>query len=246
VDSDAERPSGCEASDAVPGAWVLPEADSSRPAFRHGQARIQDEASQLVAFLAPVQAGSVVWDACAAPGGKTITISERLGGAARIVATDRSLARARRLSQTLLRYDAPAAVAVVDARESAPFRCSFDCVLLDVPCSGLGTLRRNPEIRWRFEPERFRELQQAQSRILRSAAASVRRGGCLLYSTCSTEPEENEEVVEGFLKKTAGFHIVRPVAPPGVERWLDQRGYLRTFPSTRTWDGFFAALVVRE
>ena len=138
------------------------------------------------------------------------------------------------------------AVLAADAETAYPFReGTFDAVLADVPCSGIGTLRRNPEIKWRFQPERFPSMQRRQLAILKSVAGSVRTGGILLYSTCSTEPEENEDVVEAFLASTPGFRPCRPDHPPGIERWLDSEGFLKTFPSERGWDGFFSALMLR-
>jgi len=132
-----------------------------------------------------------------------------------------------------------------DATKTAPFVASFDAVLADVPCSGLGTLRRNPEIKWRFLAERLCSLNQKQTSVLQSVAEVVRCGGLLLYSTCSTEPEENEQVVDAFLESHHDFRLVQPAFPPGIEAWVDERGLVRTFPSTRLWDSFFAALMVR-
>ena len=94
---------------------------------------------------------------------------------------------------------------MADARQSPPFRKKFDAVLADVPCSGLGTLRRNPEIKWRFNPDQLGSIQSTQEQILASASEAVRRGGLLIYSTCSTEPEENEQVVHAFLRTPPGI-----------------------------------------
>jgi len=137
-------------------------------------------------------------------------------------------------------------VIVADASKKPPFRNYFDAVLADVPCSGLGTLRRNPEIKWRFQPESFFSLQRTQIQILQSVSEAVRAGGRLLYSTCSTEPEENEQVVESFLRANPGFALERPSYPPGIEVWIGPDDMVRTFPSTRLWDGFYAALMVRR
>jgi 16S rRNA (cytosine967-C5)-methyltransferase len=134
---------------------------------------------------------------------------------------------------------------VADASEAAPFRCSFDAVLADVPCSGLGTLRRNPEIKWHFKPESLLSLQEMQKRIVCAVSQTVRPGGRLLYSTCSTEPEEDEEVIQSFLRAHRDFRLLPPDSPPGIERWTGSDGMVRTFPSTRLWDGFFAALMIR-
>lgn len=135
---------------------------------------------------------------------------------------------------------------VLDAAQPSPFRSDFDGVLADVPCSGLGTLRRNPEIKWRFRPDEFQALQKRQIRILESVAENVRIGGRLLYSTCSTEPEENEQVVESFLRSHPEFSPEAPSSPPGIDDWIGRDLYVRTFPSSRLWDGFFAALMVRK
>jgi 16S rRNA (cytosine967-C5)-methyltransferase len=135
---------------------------------------------------------------------------------------------------------------VADASKPGPFRCLFDAVVADAPCSGLGTLRRNPEIKWHFTPADFVSLQQTQRQILESVSASVRTGGRLLYSTCSTEPEENEQVVEAFLCSHPDFVLRQPDSPPGIADWIGKDGMVRTFPSSRLWDGFFAALMVRR
>jgi 16S rRNA (cytosine967-C5)-methyltransferase len=139
-----------------------------------------------------------------------------------------------------------AKVLVADAAKPAPFRILFDAGLADVPCSGLGTLRRNPEIKWRFRPETFPQLHQRQLAILREVSRTIRTGGRLLYSTCSTEPEENERVIESFLAHSPGFRLQQPVYPPGVERWTGPDKFVRTYPSTRRWDGFFAALLEKK
>ena len=239
-------PPGFSASEIVPGAWVADGPGSSDPPRTPGRFRTQDEASQLVACLPPVTPESRVWDACAAPGGKTAVLTERVGGASRVVASDRSLPRARRLTRTLRAWGFEANVAVADARLGPPFKGGFDCVLADVPCSGLGTLRRNPEIRWRLDPRRLAELSALQRSILSAVSAAVRAGGYLLYSTCSTEPEEDELVVDSFLETHRDFRLLEPSQPAGVRDWLDSRGFVRTYPSSRPWDGFFAALMVRE
>ena len=135
---------------------------------------------------------------------------------------------------------------VADASRPPPFRAPFDAVLADVPCSGLGTLRRNPEIKWHFRPEDFPSLQRTQKQILGSISAIVRPGGRLLYSTCSTESEENEQVIASFLDSHEDFTMIRPTNPPGIEKWICPDGMVRTFPGTRLWDGFFAALLVRR
>lgn len=239
-------PEGAEPSDIVPGAYILrgdmPAGAPAEPACVH----FQDEASQLVPYLLGPSPGKRVWDVCAAPGGKTAILLGLVGGGGVVVASDASLAR---LAMMRDRLPKPPGVRcellAADATRSAPFLGSFDAVLVDAPCSGLGTLRRNPEIKWRFRPARLELLQKAQGMILEGAAGAVRPGGKLLYATCSTEPEENEEVVDAFLARHDEFRLARPQYPPGIEPFLDSRGMFRSFPCDRLWDGFFAALMVR-
>jgi 16S rRNA (cytosine967-C5)-methyltransferase len=240
----SENPPGTF-SELVPGAFLI-EGQLPRPsADRFLEA--QDEASQLIPHLLGSIAGWRVWDVCAAPGGKAAILSSMCGTEGSLIATDIHLARARRLRGVLERTGGSGFdVLVADGRHSPPFRKKFDAVFADVPCSGLGTLRRNPEIKWRFNPDQLGSLQSTQEQILASAAEAVRPGGLLTYSTCSTEPEENEQVVYGFLSRRREFRLRRPSSPPGIESWLDSDGLLRTFPGVRLWDGFFAALLERE
>jgi len=219
--------------------------------FRSGRIAIQDEASQLVALL--VGEGTRILDACAAPGGKTRVLAER-NPHAFIAAIDLHPHRAR-----LLRRLVPAGnvhILVADARQ-LPVGRGFDRVLVDAPCSGTGTLSRNPEIKWRLKPADLTDLQSKQLAILLSAMQSVAPGGRLIYSTCSLEPEENEEVVEKALQADASFRLRETLAElqrlrdRGEMAWdnLDSlvRGpYLRTIPGVHPSDGFFAAILEKR
>ncbi len=207
----------------------------------------QDEASQLVPFLFGSVIGARVWDACAAPGGKAGILREACGPGGWVLATDVDPRRAGQARERLAHCGAARSdVLVADASATLPFRAPFDAVLADVPCSGLGTLRRNPEIKCRFREESLAPLNRKQSLLLESVAEAVRSGGKLLYSTCSTEPEENELVVNAFLGSHPEFRLTRPASPSGVESWLDGEGMFRSYPSARLWDGFFAALMERS
>jgi 16S rRNA (cytosine967-C5)-methyltransferase len=237
-------------SDLVPNAFIEQRSHGrkSQDAEDSVGFRFQDEASQLIPHLlgspSPKQK---IWDACAAPGGKSSILCALYGNSGQVISSDIHFERTRRLSSLLKNEGfSKSAILLADARQSPPFRGGFDAVLADVPCSGLGTLRRNPEIKWSFNPDRFMLLNRTQKQILESVAQAVRPGGHLLYSTCSTEPEENEDVIAFFLENHPEFNLERPTHPPGIDAWISDDHMVRTFPGTRLWDGFFAALMVRH
>jgi 16S rRNA (cytosine967-C5)-methyltransferase len=252
-------------------------------AFRTGQVAIQDEASQLLAALVAISVappgvtpdtspgampdkGNRILDCCAAPGGKTSAIAARLPGA-HITAVELYPHRAR-----LLRQRVPATVEIVegDIRELS-FDLPFDAILADVPCSGTGTLSAHPEIKWRLQKGDLRGLQDLQLAILQAASRWLAPGGRLVYSTCSLEPEEGEEVIEKFLASAPGFAVVDSATlldklrRSGELTWqgapLTRGPYLRTLPgplsvanndaqndeqrNTQPCDGFFAAVLTR-
>ena len=203
--------------DLAPGAFLasarrVQRGDIAHSAALHsGLCVIQDEASQLVAAL--VGAGARVLDCCAAPGGKTQAIVDR-SPSAEVAAVELHPHRARLLRRLLRTADVDSnfgahniRVVAADAR-SLPFNVKFDRVLADVPCSGTGTLSRNPEIKWRLTPADLDALQARQLAILRSAMAQVSAGGRLIYSTCSLEREENEDVIEGSLAEDSSFRVL--------------------------------------
>ena len=219
--------------------------------FRSGRVAIQDEGSQLVAAL--VGSGQRILDCCAAPGGKTAALATRLP-AAEIVAAELHPHRAR-----LLRILAPQPnVQVLTADALAlPFGPDFDRVLADVPCSGTGTLARNPEIKWKLTPQDLHDLHARQVAILRAAMRHVAPGGRLVYSTCSLEPEENEQVIAACMQGVAGFHIISArqelvrLQESGELVWqnldrLVSGDFLRTLPGVHPCDGFFAAVIERH
>jgi 16S rRNA (cytosine967-C5)-methyltransferase len=236
-------------SDLVPDAYIRTEDDRESRYEKEDLTlfQTQDEASQLIPhLLGPDLQGWRIWDACAAPGGKTIILSRLCGRSGNVTASDLRWDRILRLVRLCRSFDAPTTdVLVADACRPSPFHSRFDAVLADAPCSGLGTLRRNPEIKWHFRPEDLALLQRKQIQLLHCVSESVRVGGHLLYSTCSTEPEENEQVVRSFLRAHTNFTVVRPIHPPSIEKWISQDNMVRTFPGTRLWDGFFAALLRR-
>ena len=220
-------------------------------AFREGRIAIQDEGSQLVALL--VGHGEKILDCCAAPGGKTALLARR-NPAALLIACDLHPHRARLLRERISLPNVRTMAA--DARR-LPLSRRFDRILADVPCSGTGTLARNPEIKWRLRAEDLKDLQARQIAILKAALAQLATGGRLVYSTCSLEPEENEAVVEAALDQSPEFSIVDckeelqrlrqdgELCIDSIETLASDR-YLRTIPGVHPCDGFFGAVIERK
>jgi 16S rRNA (cytosine967-C5)-methyltransferase len=217
-----------------------------RPA--DGLVFVQDEASQLIPAVVRASPGDWVLDLCASPGGKTIAMAADMNETGVVVATD---VRARRLA--LLRETVQLAgarsvsVVHVPANGALPFAPRFDAVLVDAPCSGLGTVRRDPDIRWRRREDELPALARDQVALLMRAADVVRPGGRLVYATCSSEPEENDGVVMTFLSGRSDFRAVDLRATPTpIAPFVDQHGFFRTTPSEHGLEAFFAAALIRE
>ena len=223
--------------------------------FRQGAISIQDEASQTIPLLLGVESGDTVLDLCAAPGGKTPPLIRAAGRTGLVVATDRHAHRLRAMRNQFQRLNLDGAQIVeLDAARGLPFGRQFNRILVDAPCSGTGTLARHPEIRWRLRPEQLAEFHQLQVGILCAAIKQLAPGGRLVYSTCSMEPEENEEVVSEVLsslpsiKPVARNEIAKSLAPhliPGIDpqSLFDTLGQFRTSPAAQHTDGFFAAVL---
>jgi 16S rRNA (cytosine967-C5)-methyltransferase len=248
-----------------PGRWLrtalLIEGDAAgsvvarSDAFCKGCVSIQDEASQMIPLLLGTQPGDRVLDVCAAPGGKTIALAIAAGLHGSVVATDISPRRLKELTAQLRRADIEnARVVALDAAQLLPFREQFDRILVDAPCSGTGTLGRNPEIRWRLREADLADFHRRQVALLTSAAAALAPGGTLVYATCSLEPEENEHVVaevlvaRSELQRVSGAatlkeHLLRP---DDASQFFDANGDFRTFPPAHGADGFFAAVLRRK
>ena len=218
---------------------------------RFNRIHIQDEASQLVAVLAGK--GSNILDCCAAPGGKARLLAYRNPDAT-IVAAELHPHRARLLQRLVPAQNVRVIVADVRA---LPIRVSFDRVLVDVPCSGTGTLARNPEIKWRLKPSDLHEFHERQLSILQSAMQRVAPGGRLVYSTCSLEREENQQVAEKALATNGSFQMLESrtelekLQSEGELAWKDLKSltsgpYLRTIPGVHPCDGFFAAILEKK
>ncbi len=247
--------------DVEPGAWLRnallvrggnPAATES---FRRGALSMQDEASQMVAHLLDVRARESVLDLCAAPGGKTAILARAAGPHSLVVAADLHFHRLLALGTTVARLDITSVRRVaLDATTSLPFGRLFTKILLDAPCSGTGTLARNPEIRWRLQPQDLADLQRRQVALLKNAIGQLASGGRLVYSTCSLEPEENERVVDEALRDVSGFRRVSAISAlrshlregADAARLFSPDGVFRTFPPEHGTDGFFAAAIERE
>lgn len=229
------------------GSWRIEGAGRElRELARRGLIYLQDEASQLVAHVLGARKGELVLDTCAAPGSKTTQIAGLSPDLKLLVAGDIHAHRLRVVSEACARLAlGQVRPALYDAAGRLPFRDgTFDRVLVDAPCTGTGTLRRNPEIRWRISPSDVAGLASQQLRILREAARTTAPGGRLVYSTCSVEPEENEAVVAAFLDEMSDFETRRLELPTSL---LNETGTAaRTWPQRDGADGFFITAFERH
>jgi 16S rRNA (cytosine967-C5)-methyltransferase len=240
----------------APDAFVVRTGNPLRTPLAHsGMFFLQDEASQLVSLLGAVKPGMRVLDACASPGGKTTAMAAFANDRAEIVAADLRSARVQLLRDTV-RSSGAHSIRIVQADLEAglPFGPIFDLVFVDAPCSGLGTIRRDPDIRWRRTAADLPDLATAQNRMIRNAAQAVAPRGTLVYSTCSSEPEENEAVVAGFVAGNPSFrpvdlhddlHAARSPHLAALEPVLDPAGFLRTLPEKHGLEAFFGAVLRR-
>ncbi len=222
-------------------------------AWRTGLVEVQDEGSQLVALLADVKPGMAVVDYCAGAGGKTLALAAAMGNSGRLIACDVAEWRVDRAQDRLRRAGVHNVTRRVISGESDKWikrnAAAFDRVLVDAPCSGSGTWRRNPDAKWHMTPEDIAEITVSQATILKSAARLVKPGGRLIYATCSVFVEENEAQVETFLAANANF---QPVPVPLV--WAENSGtpcpvpgpWLRLSPLSHGTDGFFCAVLEKK
>jgi 16S rRNA (cytosine967-C5)-methyltransferase len=227
--------------------------DEGHPLRGRGQAQgwfvVQDEASQLVTLLAGDRPLPRVLDTCASPGGKTTAIAALMEGRGLLIACDVRDRRVDLLRRTVAASGAGnVRIVQADLLEPLPFASTFDCVLVDAPCSGLGTLRRDPDIRWRRRERDLPPLAAAELTMLRHAAEHVAPGGRLVYATCSSEPEENEGVADAFLADTPNFAALHAGQATArlAEALIDRRGHLRTQPHLHGLEAFFGAVFERR
>lgn len=207
--------------------------------------RAQDEAAQLVSRLLDPKPGQRVLDACSAPGGKATHMAELMADKGEIVAVELSPERARTLRESAVGYSS-IKIIEADASELGPEVGLFDCVMLDAPCSATGVIRRNPDVKYVRKEGDLSVFHERQTKLIKGVSRLLKSGGSLVYATCSMEPEEGEEVVEGFLKTSEDFYMIKADAHSGYLRDFLSDGFMRTYPHRHGMDGFFCAKLVRR
>ena len=218
---------------------------SKLPKFKEGWWSVQDASAQLVTYLLDPQPNEIIIDACAAPGGKTTHISDRLKNTGKVYALDRLASRLKKVDQNTARMGITNVQTIeIDAREFAGLpegstNSKCDRVLLDVPCSGLGTLHRHADARWRQTPDEPYKLAKTQAEILDKAIEWVKPEGVIVYSTCTLHPAENEEVITRFLENHPDWQIVPPNADNPAAHFVSDRGWIKVLPHQHDMDGFF-------
>ncbi len=210
------------------------------PGFNDGWWTVQDSSAQLVGYLLDPQPGEVVIDACAAPGGKTTHIAELMGDRGTIWASDRAAPRLRKLQENAQRLQLQSIkIQVGDARDLSELKNLGDRVLLDVPCSGLGTLHRHADARWRQTLKSVKELSLLQAELTAQASNFVKPNGVLVYATCTLHPWENEEVIQAFLARNPTWQIESPPHDSIAAAFATSAGWIKVWPHQHQMDGFF-------
>jgi 16S rRNA (cytosine967-C5)-methyltransferase len=214
------------------------------PGYSEGWWTIQDSSAQLVTHLLDPQPGETIIDACAAPGGKTTHIAELIGDTGRIYACDKTANRLKRLKENADRLQMKSIqIHTGDSRHFPEFINLADRVLLDAPCSGLGTLHRRPDARWHHTAENIQQQSQLQSELLTNSATFVKSGGVLVYATCTIHPLENERVVRSFLDSNPEWQIEPPTIDLPVHP--SPEGWVKIWPHRYQMDGFFMVRLKR-
>ncbi|MBW2490192.1 MAG: 16S rRNA (cytosine(967)-C(5))-methyltransferase RsmB [Deltaproteobacteria bacterium] len=220
-------------------------------AFEDGLFQVQDEAAQLITFLLNPKPGETVLDACAGLGGKTGHISQMMNNRGKLIAMDNNVKKLHRLQSEMVRLGISMVTpSTHDLNEPVGDKSinKYDRILLDAPCSGLGVLRRNPDAKWNILEQDLIRHAKRQATFLDNLAHQVKPQGLLVYCVCSTEPEENESVIKGFLNKHKDFAIKKNPGglPYKARSLLTDNGYLKTFPHLHNMDGFFAVCMKRK
>ena len=215
------------------------------PGYREGWWVIQDSSAQLVTHLLEPQPGETVIDACAAPGGKTTHIAELMGDRGKVIACDRAVKRLNKVRENAARLHLQSIqIEAGDSREKE-YTNLADRVLLDAPCSGLGTLHKRPDIRWRQTDRAIRELFTLQRELLEQAATWVKPNGTLVYATCTLNLLENEKVIQSFLSNHSNWSIQS--SPKAIAHdWVTSEGWIKVYPHRHDMDGFFIVKLVRD
>ncbi len=217
------------------------------PGYQQGWWSVQDAAAQLVTHLLDPQPGETIIDACAAPGGKTTHIAEQMQDQGTILAFDRTPTRLRRLKQNQQRLQLTAIQAhAVDSSQPHSSLALVDRVLVDAPCTGLGTLHRHADARWRQTPATLAELSQLQAQLLNNTCQWVKPGGILVYATCSLHPDENQAQIKQFLATHPHWQILQPPTHFPCPDLVAPEGWLQAWPQRHDMDGFFMVKLQRE
>lgn len=215
------------------------------PGYADGWWAVQDSSAQLVAYLLDPQPGETIIDACGAPGGKSLHIAELMGDRGMVWSCDRTASRTKKIQQNIDRSGLSAVRPLMcDSRHQPAFAGQADRVLLDVPCSGLGTLNRHADARWRQNPESVAGLVTLQRELLSHVATWVKPGGVMVYATCTLHPAENEEQIQWFLSQQADWEIVPP--PPEFGLTETGQGWIKVWPHQQNMDGFFMVKLERS
>ena len=208
------------------------------PGYTEGWWAVQDSSAQLVGYLLDPKPGEIIIDACAAPGGKSMHIAELMDNKGTVWSCDKTASRTQKIQQNIDRLGASIVHPLMcDSRDQAAFVGKADRVLLDVPCSGLGTLNRHADARWRQTPESVEGLVALQRELLSHTSTWVKPGGVMVYSTCTLHPAENEEQIQWFLNKHEGWAIEPPPAEFGL--FAMEQGWVKVWPHRQKMDGFF-------
>jgi 16S rRNA (cytosine967-C5)-methyltransferase len=220
----------------------------SLEAYQQGLFMVQDQAAQLVSLMLSPKPGETVLDACAAPGGKTTHLAEIMQNRGTIVALEQDATRLIRIDENSRRLGCTNVFSTIG--DAALYQQgTYDKILIDAPCSGLGVLRRHPDGRWNKSEKTIRERSAVQRRIIENCAQLLHPGGVLVYATCTTEPEENEDVISSFLSRAGKAFVVddpRPYLPKPAEGLVDDHGFLHIYPQASEMDGFCAVRMVKK
>lgn len=223
-----------------------PGAITELPGYQAGWWVIQDSSAQLVTHLLDPQPGETIIDACAAPGGKTTHIAELMGDSGKIIACDRAVKRLNKVRENAARLQLSSIeIEGGDSRNKSEFANIADRVLLDAPCSGLGTLHKRPDIRWRQTSQAISELVKLQTELLQQAATWVKPKGILVYATCTLNILENEKVIQSFLENNLNWSI-QSLPNAIAQNWLTRSGWLKVYPHRHNMDGFYIVRLVRD